>query len=101
MRSRYCDSPSPQHGGADCSGCGVEYATCGHEPCGDARRVTAWTPWLTGNDTDPAGISQRRFRFSCRAPVDASLLRVGAMKMEERLCPPDGTCYRTGKRHLY
>lgn len=46
------------------------------------------------NDTD-VGRIERRFRFSCKAPVDANQLRTGPMKHEERICHPDGTCLRT------
>lgn len=94
-RLRRCDNPPPQHGGTDCSGCGVEYQTCNVHSCSEAKKVTTWTPWLLANDTD-LGRIERRFRFSCKAPVDTNLLKVGAMKLEERICHTDGTCLRTG-----
>ncbi|XP_032777784.2 semaphorin-5A isoform X1 [Daphnia magna] len=93
-RLRRCDNPPPQHGGTDCSGCGVEYQTCNVHSCSEAKKVTTWTPWLLANDTD-LGRIERRFRFSCKAPVDTNLLKVGAMKLEERICHTDGTCLRT------
>lgn len=65
------------------------------QSCSETKRVTTWTPWLLANDTD-VGRIERRFRFSCRAPVDSTLLKVGAMKLEERICHADGTCLRTG-----
>jgi hypothetical protein len=79
----------------ECSGCGVEYSMCNLHACSETKRVTTWTPWLLANDTD-IGRIERRFRFSCKAPVDTSLLKVGAMKLEERICHADGTCLRTG-----
>jgi len=93
-RLRHCDSPSPQHGGSECAGCGIEYQTCNHHTCLESKRVTTWTPWLLANDTD-LGRIERRFRFACKAPVDASLLKIGSMKLEERICHSDGTCLRT------
>ena len=68
---------------------------CNLHACSETKRVTTWTPWLLANDTD-IGRIERRFRFSCKAPVDTSLLKVGAMKLEERICHADGTCLRTG-----
>jgi chondroitin sulfate proteoglycan 4 len=99
-RLRRCDNPPPQHGGTDCSGCGVEYQTCNAHSCSEAKKVTTWTPWLLANDTD-LGRIERRFRFSCKAPVDTNLLKVGTMKLEERICHTDGTCLRTGQLSFF
>lgn len=89
-----CWSFSSQNGGAECSGCGTEFETCGSAACGESKRVTTWTPWLQANETD-VGRIERRFRFSCKAPVDVAQLKTGPLKLEERLCHPDGTCIRT------
>jgi chondroitin sulfate proteoglycan 4 len=67
---------------------------CNLHAYSETKRVTSWTPWLLASDTDIAR-NERRFRFSQKAPVDTSLLKVGAMKLEERICHADGTCLRT------
>ncbi|XP_046396298.1 semaphorin-5B [Ischnura elegans] len=106
-RRRQCNSPAPSNGGAECSGCPVEYETCNVGiRCLEARRLSQWTPWLavSGSSSNYSYPSlghgggarlERRFRFSCRAPVpNASLLRLMPAREDERICQPDGTCAR-------
>ena len=97
-RMRRCDSPVAQYGGADCSGCGTEYEMCNQHACPDTKKATHWTPWLVSNETG-VGRIERRFRFSCKAPVDSAALKFGPMKHEERVCHDDGSCHRMGN-HL-
>lgn len=97
IRRRKCDNPTPQNGGLDCTGCHIDYDTCSTQPCIDAKKTSSWTPWLVAlNGTDPTGGHiERRFRFSCKAPVaDSSLIKISLGKEETRICQPDGTCQR-------
>ena len=73
----------------------MEYETCNHHACHETKRTTPWTPWLLANETEAGTRIERRFRFSCKAPVDIGALKSGPMKHEERICHADGTCLRT------
>ncbi|XP_071451288.1 semaphorin 5c-like [Hetaerina americana] len=109
LRRRRCDSPPPSNSGQDCSGCPVEYEMCNvGVRCQEARRLSQWTPWLAVSGSSSAGNYsypslehgggarlERRFRFTCRAPVpNSSLLRLMPAREDERICQPDGTCAR-------
>lgn len=98
IRRRRCDNPAPQNGGQDCQGCHLDYEQCNIHACPDAKRLSSWTPWLATNATaSAAGHTERRFRFSCRAPVaDPALIKLAQAKEEERFCHTDGNCLRTG-----
>ncbi|XP_026679281.1 semaphorin-5B [Diaphorina citri] len=91
-RTRKCDNPAPQPpGGLECPGCGVEYEECNSAPCVESKKLSAWTAWVPmGNGTE------RRFRFSCKAPAsDPNLIRVTQYKEEERICVADGVCSKS------
>ena len=98
VRRRRCDNPSPQDGGQECQGCHLDYELCNTHACSEAKRLSSWTPWLATNATSTTnGYGERRFRFSCRAPVaDPALIKVTQAKEEERFCHSDGSCLRTG-----
>ncbi|KAJ9581072.1 hypothetical protein L9F63_023751, partial [Diploptera punctata] len=99
VRRRRCDSPSPQDGGQECQGCHLDYELCNTHACSEAKRLSSWTPWLVANVTSSTnGYGERRFRFSCKAPVtDPALIKITQAKEEERFCHSDGSCLRTGR----
>ncbi|PSN40455.1 Semaphorin-5B, partial [Blattella germanica] len=99
VRRRRCDNPSPQDGGQDCQGCHMDYELCNTHACSEAKRLSSWTPWLAANATTSSnGYTERRFRFSCRAPVaDPAVIKLAQAKEEERFCHHDGNCLRTGR----
>ncbi|KAL1122703.1 hypothetical protein AAG570_003030, partial [Ranatra chinensis] len=82
VRRRECNKPAPLPPGLDCQGCHIDY---------QSRRLSSWTVWAgMGNGT------QKRFRFSCKAPVqDPALIKLALYKVEERICSNDGMCTRT------
>ncbi|XP_040152490.1 semaphorin-5A isoform X2 [Anopheles arabiensis] len=97
IRRRKCDNPVPQNGGMDCSGCHFDYEVCNTQPCPDVRKAGTWTPWLTvANGTMASGgYVEKRFRFTCKAPIaDSALLKI-TPKEEVRVCQPDGSCQRS------
>lgn len=98
-RRRKCDDPEPQNGGMECPGCHIEYDTCNVQACSDTRKLGQWTPWLisaNGTSTE-SGHIEKRFRFSCKAPVvDPALIKVVLAKEESRVCFADGSCQRSG-----
>ncbi|XP_014668536.1 PREDICTED: semaphorin-5A-like [Priapulus caudatus] len=85
-RSRTCDSPEPRYNGLPCSGCDVQFSPCSEEPCQEVKKSTPWTLWGKNNVTKD-GYFEQRFRFTCHAEVpDASLMRIGNMRKQERFC---------------
>ncbi|XP_069679507.1 semaphorin 5c [Periplaneta americana] len=102
IRRRRCDNPAPQDGGQECQGCNLDYELCNVHACSESKRLSSWTPWLAANASlSPAGYTERRFRFSCRAPVaDPALIKVAQAKEEERFCHNDGNCLRTGRGEM-
>ncbi|XP_039431526.2 semaphorin-5A [Culex pipiens pallens] len=97
IRRRKCDDPVPQNGGMECPGCHLDYEVCNTHACPDVKRAGAWTPWLTvSNGTLPnGGYIEKRFRFTCKAPIaDSALLKISP-KEETRVCLPDGSCQRS------
>lgn len=99
IRRRKCDDPEPHNGGMECPGCHIEYEPCNKQACPDVKRMGSWTPWMmTVNGTMDSGHIERRFRFSCKAPVaDPVSLKVTLGKEETRVCLADGSCQRTGE----
>lgn len=91
MRTRKCDNPD---GGQDCSGSHLEYETCNIQSCPENKKFSAWTPWLiVENSTSRGGYIEKRFRFSCKAPIsDPSLIKIVQAKEDERYCNSDGSC---------
>lgn len=92
-RRRQCDNPPPQKpGGLDCTGNSDEYEECNTMPCPETKRLSSWTHWMpAGNGTE------KRFRYSCRAPVtDPTLIKMVLFKEEGRECQ-DGICHKTSK----
>ncbi|XP_052863441.1 semaphorin-5A [Anopheles cruzii] len=96
IRRRKCDNPVPQNGGMDCSGCHFDYEVCNTQPCPDVRKAGTWTPWLTvANGSSGGGYVEKRFRFTCKAPIaDSALLKI-TPREEMRVCQPDGSCQRS------
>jgi hypothetical protein len=64
-RSRACDSPSPLHGGAECSGSGHEARGCNDQPCPINGGLSAWGVW-----SDCVGGRSTRSR-DCNNPTPA------------------------------
>lgn len=92
-RHRRCDSPPPLNDGRECIGCNVQYETCNTHACPEQRKQTPWTHWYIMNGNSSKQYVQRRFKYSCRGPVqDASQLKVTLYKEEERICR-DGQCH--------
>ncbi|BET01798.1 Sema [Nesidiocoris tenuis] len=91
-RTRSCTNPPPQvPGGLDCPGSHVEYQVCHTTPCIDSKRLSSWTGWTPfGNGTE------RRFKFSCRAPVpEPGMIKVGIFKIDDRYCNEEGVCTKS------
>ncbi|XP_035663694.1 coadhesin-like [Branchiostoma floridae] len=66
-RNRSCDSPPPQHGGANCGGSPAEVQSCDSgQPCAVHGNWSQWSPWSACNATCGLG-SQSRYR-SCDSP---------------------------------
>ncbi|XP_046971911.1 semaphorin-5B [Vanessa cardui] len=90
-RRRTCDSPAPQHGGADCDGPRVERQPCDLRPC-ELRKATAWTPWVQiPSNTSDGSYTEKRFKFLCKAPTPEQI-RLSLAREEERYCNSRGTC---------
>ncbi|XP_018333129.1 semaphorin-5A, partial [Agrilus planipennis] len=92
-RQRRCDNPLPSNGGLDCIGCHLEYETCNMHSCSEQKRHSPWTPWLLANkSTDIGEYVEKRFKFSCQAPVqNHSQIKISLYKEDERVCR-DGMC---------
>lgn len=53
---------------------------------------------IVGNATNRNGYTEKRFRFSCKAPTtDPSLIKIVQAKEEERHCYADGSCTKNGR----
>ncbi|XP_071836091.1 uncharacterized protein [Apostichopus japonicus] len=68
-RTRSCDNPPPQHGGADCVEPSVEVKDCNMDPCPIDGGVSAWSAW-TECTVSCGGGKQYRNR-SCTDPPPA------------------------------
>lgn len=93
-RTRKCDNPPPSAGGSQCIGCNVQYEICNNHTCPELKKQTSWSPWYIMNSSSPKSeYVQRRFKYSCRGPVqDTSQLKVTLYKEEERECR-EGQCH--------
>lgn len=102
MRRRKCDNPSPADGGQDCAGCPIEYETCNISPCQEVKKLSSWSSWLTvTNSTTRSGFTEKRFKFSCKAPViDPNQIKIVVGKEEERFCYSDGSCTKNGNKNI-
>ncbi|KAG8185299.1 hypothetical protein JTE90_023907 [Oedothorax gibbosus] len=86
VRRRRCNSPPPQNGGRECSGCNQDYKFCNLHNCPEVKKATPWTPYLRLNQTRD-GYYEQRLKFVCKANVpDESMLRIGHVRKEERFC---------------
>jgi len=94
-RRRACNSPPPANGGADCQGCTTDWEACNTQACPEVRRLSSWSPWLAvpGEVSSDGSRTERRFRIACRAPLaDASLIKTGRLKEQNRTCDAAGVC---------
>lgn len=67
---------------------------CNTHSCPEQRKQAAWTPWLLYNNSSSDEYTERRYRFTCKGPVqDAAHLKVST-KEEVRNCK-DGLCLQT------
>src|SRR4051812_22069654 len=83
-----------RNGGLECIGCNIEYEICNKQPCVEVKKLSPWTQWLTVNGTNDVGYMEKRFRYSCRAPIaDPSSLKISLFKEESRNCSVAG-CHR-------
>lgn len=98
IRRRRCNND-----GLECPGCNIEYEVCNTTPCSEIKKTSSWTPWLIAiNASEIEGSHiERRFRFTCKAPVsESSLIKLNLAKEESRTCHADGTCQRLGSDTL-
>uniref|UniRef100_A0A7M5UL69 Uncharacterized protein n=2 Tax=Clytia hemisphaerica TaxID=252671 RepID=A0A7M5UL69_9CNID len=58
-RSRSCDSPSPDHGGSQCSGSASDSQSCNTHPCPIHGVWTGWGSWQSCNITCGGGEENR------------------------------------------
>ncbi|XP_062853202.1 semaphorin-5B [Trichomycterus rosablanca] len=85
-RSRVCDQPVPQCGGAECVGPTMEVANC--------SRSGGWTPWSSWAPCSTScgvGFEVRQRSCSNPAPRHGGKVCVGQIR-EERLCNEDLPC---------
>jgi hemicentin len=78
-RTRYCQNPLPQYGGAHCSGSAQESKVCAtNKPCPIDGGWSQWSEWSACSKTCGTGVRQRRRR--CDSPEP---------KYEGRACAGD------------
>lgn len=98
-RYRVCNDPLPKYGGQDCSGCSVEYDICNTHACPEQRKLGPWTPWLISNNSTNSEYTEKRYRFTCRGPVQDQLQLKITSKEEIRTCR-GGACFSAGIEDL-
>uniref|UniRef100_A0A3B3U592 Uncharacterized protein n=1 Tax=Poecilia latipinna TaxID=48699 RepID=A0A3B3U592_9TELE len=104
MRERLCSSPTPQHGGSNCSGPHIQTKDCNSHPCSEPRNVytpslcgacpvdgqwSSWTPWSRCSVSCGAGL-QSRYRFCSSPQRSGSGLPCLGPHREDQVCivPP-------------
>nr|XP_040571099.1 SCO-spondin-like isoform X1 [Lepeophtheirus salmonis] len=95
-RNRYCDSPSPAHGGPSCFGPPVESTKCIEKECPIDGIWLSWTQWTTCSKTCGPG-TQERTR-TCDGPQFGGQSCSGNFTIERDVipcwqivvCPTDG-----------
>ncbi|CAD6215680.1 GSCOCG00000493001-RA-CDS [Cotesia congregata] len=96
IRKRTCDKPpsSTASSTPECSGCSFQIEDCNTHSCSETRRYS-WTPWLLINGSQTSmGVTEKRYKFSCRAQTDdPASVKVALAKEEERHCK-DGNCLK-------
>lgn len=88
-RVRRCDNPPPMSGGLDCLGCNIEYEMCNTEQCSEQMRHTSWSTWYIFNTTSKNEYVKRRFKYTCRGPVQDAMQLTLSFKEQERTCYSD------------
>lgn len=76
-------------GGLDCLGCNIEYETCNTEQCPEQMRHTSWSTWYIFNTTSKNEYVKRRFKYTCRGPVQDAMQLTLSFKEQERTCYSD------------
>lgn len=90
-RIRRCDNPPPMSGGSDCIGCNVEYESCNTHQCPEQTKHTTWSPWYITNssNSNKNEYVRKRFKYTCRGPVQDPMLLTISYKEQERVCNSD------------
>ncbi|XP_066297373.1 uncharacterized protein [Branchiostoma lanceolatum] len=95
-RSRSCDNPPPQHGGANCTGSLVEVRTCDSgRPCAVNGNWSEWTSWSTCNVTCGLG-NQSRSRSCDNPPPQHDGANCTGSLEEVRTCDSGQPCAING-----
>ncbi|KAI8516969.1 hypothetical protein Bbelb_055500 [Branchiostoma belcheri] len=104
-RSRSCDNPPPQHGGANCTGSSTEVRTCdsGH-PCAVSGNWSHWTSWSSCDVTCGFG-NQSRSRSCDNPPPQHGGVNCTGSSTEVRTCDCGKPCagrtvFSLGANHL-
>ncbi|KAI5109464.1 semaphorin-5B [Silurus meridionalis] len=84
-RSRMCDHPVPQCGGAECVGPSMEVANC------SSGGWTPWSSWTPCSTSCGVGFEVRQRSCSNPTPRHGGRVCVGQTR-EERLCNEDSVC---------
>nr|XP_054772191.1 SCO-spondin-like [Lytechinus pictus] len=69
VRTRSCDSPSPEHGGADCEGDDTDLLSCTRLPCPIDGNWTDWSSWSVCSQTCVGGTQYRTRACSDPTPM--------------------------------
>ncbi|ELU15433.1 hypothetical protein CAPTEDRAFT_224576 [Capitella teleta] len=90
LRSRTCDDPSPEYGGAECPGSAEDQQQCSVAGCAINGNWGAWGGWSTCSFTCGGGIQQRTRTCSDPAPQYGGQECDGATgEQEARTCNHD------------
>lgn len=93
LRRRICDSPLPQNGGSECTGCSIDYEICNIEKCPERQAFSPWTQWMQNSTISTLSEErlEKRFRYVCK--FNSTDGRVYKAKEENRICL-DHMCHR-------
>ncbi|GLH06652.1 Obscurin [Gryllus bimaculatus] len=69
FRERFCNNPSPEHGGEICSGANRQHESCNSNPCPVDGSWSAWSAWQTCSG--PCGNSTTKRTRKCANPIPA------------------------------
>ncbi|XP_076262615.1 semaphorin 5c-like [Rhynchophorus ferrugineus] len=84
-RHRRCDNPVPLYEGHYCKGNDIEYDICNEKKCEEQKKVQH-TEWITYENMSLKGYHQKRFKITCKAPVEhANHVKI-TLKEETQVC---------------